>query len=416
MDEKEKVEQRRKKEINLTGIFGIERLKDIIKTMSDATGASFSVIDYKGKNLIESRICNEYCLRYMDQSKMCGECQVTAAFAAAKAAIKCRPYLYYCPQGFVGIAIPIIVNDQYLGAIVGGRVRCDDEIIPGQEGTVPSQNKADEEMERLFHTVPKLTGERIMALADLLFLLLKEMGEKETMELQLDKQTHIEAHLRETRIKNDYLKRELQEVKMKSTKAKIHPHFLLDMFVAVSNYAILENATKTEAFIADIASVLRYYIDETEDQIPLGAELMQMETYLKILKRQYENRLGYHLNYQDSVRKIMIPVLSIFPFLNYVVNFGVLPGSFRGTLFLNVEETNDKCFITIQLDDEEAAVHKRVVCHDMEETVDQRFLMEQIDNTKKRLSYKYGDLYKVKLQPDLVVIELPKSMDNMNEK
>ena len=106
-----------------------------------------------------------------------------------------------------------------------------------------------------------------------------------------------------------------------------------------------------------------------------------------------------------------IPFLSLFPFLNYIINFGMMPGHFQGTLILNVEESGNRCFITMKLDDEDVSVHKRVIAGHMEEIADQEELLEQIKNTKRRLNYIYGDDYQVRMQPDLVVIDLPKLHD-----
>lgn len=412
MSEKEKMQQRKKKEVSLLGIFGMETLKDLVKTMAAATDFSFSVIDYKGKTLIDSMIRNEYCLKYMNTPEVCGECQISAAFAAAKAAIKCGPYIFRCPQGFVRIAVPVIVNDQYLGAIVGGRIRCEDGLLEEKGAAIVSDYKRSEEEDKLFCSAPELTRRKLLAVADLMFLLLKEMGEKETLELQLDKQIRTETHLRDIRKKNELLKKELQEQQNRSMKAKILPHFLLDLFVAVSNFAILENATKTEEFMADIASILRYYIDEAADSISMKIELIQMENYLKVLKRQYGDRLNYKINYPDDVKNQMIPSLSLFPFLNYVVSCGVLPGCFQGTICLEVKEEGDRIFVTIRLDDKEAAVHRRIISRNDVELPDEELLLEQIENTKRRLQFAYGEDCKITLQPDLAVIDIPRMHTN----
>lgn len=409
MGDEERVGKRKKKEVSLLGIFGMENLKELLKTMAAATDFSFSVIDYRGKTLIKSRIQNDYCLAYMDKTEICGECQISAALAAAKAAIKCGPYIFCCPQGFVRIAVPVIVNDQYLGAVVGGRIRCKEGLLDEEKAAIVSGYKRDEEAERLFCSVPEVTQKKLLGMADLMFLLLKEMGEKETLELKLEKQIRAETHLRDIRKKNEILEKDLKEQKKRSAKARLLPHFLLDLFVAVSNFAILENATKTEEFMADVASILRYYIDESSDQISMETELIQMENYLKILKKQYGDRLNYKIHYNKAnVKKQMIPSLSLFPFLNYVIHFWSLSGCFRGDLLLEVEEIGDRFFVTIQLDDHEAAVHKRILSGNDEEMEDRELLLEQIENTKQRLSYTYGEDYNITLQPDLVVINLPK--------
>lgn len=410
-------ERNKKKEVSLLGIFGKDTLKELLNTMTAATDFSFSVIDYRGNPLIESSIQNDYCRKYENQVNICGKCQVSAAFAAAKAAINCEPYIYTCPQGFISIAVPVIVNEQYMGAIVGGRVRCEEEISSDLESSISSESTRGKEEEILFYSVPKLTKRKLLAIADLVFFLVQEMGKKETLELRQEKQDRTQIHLRDLRKKNEALSLSLAEQENQLLRAKVLPHFLLDLFVAVSNFAILENARKTEEFMTDISSILRYYVDEAPDDISIETELLQMENYLKVLKKQYGERMDYHMSFKDSCRKYKIPFLGLFPFLNYIVNVGFLPGNSRGIIFLDVEELGNRLFISMRIDDEEVSVYKRTLMDQIEHIPDQELLQEQVQNAIRRIKNIYGNNCKIRVQPDFVTIDIPKNhQDDENTK
>lgn len=65
------------------------------------------------------------------------------AFAAAKSAIKNCPYIFTCPNGLVHMAIPIVVNNQYIGAIIGGPIRCEKKALKDSElGDTEQERKA----------------------------------------------------------------------------------------------------------------------------------------------------------------------------------------------------------------------------------------------------------------------------------
>ena len=250
------------KEISLPGIFGVEALELLSIKLSQATDFSFTVIDYRGNPLTDGIICNKFCENHKDKRE-CAECQITAAFAAAKSAIKCCPYLFPCPMGLYSIAVPIIVNEQYLGALVGGRVRCPDEDEPGSFS-----------QEEEYQNLPVFAKEKLNAIGDLMFFMLREMGEKETMELKLSSSSDKESALEDLKIWNAALREELRKAELET----------------VANYAIIEDAEKTEEVIVDYASIIRYYLEDAVEITTVEREFLQINRYLSVFKSQYGSK------------------------------------------------------------------------------------------------------------------------------
>ncbi len=407
MEEKAKEVHRKKKEVTLSGIFGENGLEDLLEKMTDAIGMSFFVIDYRGQVVTERMVRDAYCKSgEKGQSLACRECLISSAFAAAKAAIQCCPFLFRCPNNLVSMALPIIVNDQYLGAVIGGRVRCPDaEAFPLLADENDSIKPAGDDP--LFETIPEYSKEKFTAVSELLFMLLKEIGEKETEELQIIAAERNEIHLKDMRSRTDRLQKNLDEALYNNCKAKLLPQFLMNLFVTVSNFSILEKAEKTESVIADLASVFRYYVDNETDLVPLNTELEQVERYVKTLREQYGNRLEYEISCGEEAGRKRIPVLSVFPCVSYLLNNGVLPGHFKGKIVIEGQENDDKLNLTVRLQSSEYLFsEERIKSREMIDS-DEGMLTEQMENTKKRFQYLYKDDYTLQVTPNAVRMTLP---------
>ena len=98
MSNGERMIKEKKKEMTLLGIFGRETLESLLRKLADVTDFSFSVIDYKGQDVVDSIICNPFC-RLKKGREVCRECQRQAALSAAKSAITGCPCIYICPVG-----------------------------------------------------------------------------------------------------------------------------------------------------------------------------------------------------------------------------------------------------------------------------------------------------------------------------
>ncbi len=295
--ETEKKNGRGKKEVSLLGLFGKKFLEETQGKLAEATGISFFIIDYKGEPVTKGEQEEDFCEKRKEEDIRCSECQITRAFAAAKSAIKNCPYIFTCPNGLVHMAIPIVVNNQYIGAIIGGPIRCEKKALKDSElGDTEQERKAfldklGEETE--YQNITSFTEKRVVAVADMVFLLFKEMGVKETTAIKLGALEHKEVHLSDIRKRNKLLEDKVSQLEYELLKGKLPKQFMLNLLTTVSSFSILENASRTENITAEMASVLRYYLDNSSEVISLSEELKQIECYLDILRQQYDNRLEY---------------------------------------------------------------------------------------------------------------------------
>lgn len=392
----------------LLEIFENQSPDKLLETMSDAMGASFFLIDYRGQVAAECMKNNGYCEKGKTLSSACQECNVVSAYAAAKAAIDGRPTLFRCPEGLVLMALPIIVNEQYLGAVIGGRLRCDQEDVFPLFSRELSENLREKEAV-LYGQMGIVTREKLTAYSELLFMLLKEMAEKEVGKLRLEATVREETHIHELRKSIAGLKKELEQKEGEVLKARLLPQFLMNLFVTVSNYSVLEGAEKTAEMIADLSMIFRYYIDEKIKEVFLGEELKQIALYLKTLSSQYGEQLNYEIRCEKEAEKTVIPVLTIFPFVSYLLGDGVLPGSFTGKLSIRAEKIKENVNVILWLKTRSGNPLMEKGETISSETVD--LLRRQMKDARKRLSGYYGGKSTVEIEKDKVTIQFPEEKE-----
>ena len=404
--EAEKKSGRGKREVSLLGLFGKKFLEETQNKLAEATGVSFFIIDYKGEPVTRGEKEEKFCEKRKGKEEKCNECQISRAFAAAKSAIKNCTYIFTCPNGLVHMAVPIVVNNQYIGAMIGGPIRCEEQALKEIElGRDEQERKSFLDKlarEKEYQNIPAFTQKRIEAIADMVFLLFKEMGEKETVALQLGALEHKEVHLADIRKKNKLLEAKVEELEYEILKGRLPKQFMLNLLTTISSFSILENASKTEDITAEMAAVLRYYLDTSSEVIPLSEEFKQMECYLDILRQQYDNRLEYRVYCQKEVEKQKVPIIGIFPFVEHMVDFGVFSGHFRGTLYIDAEKKEDYCQIVLQLESSGLSMG-----HFGADITDGSFVQMQEEDTRKRYKKEFGEDFEISIDPNIVTIKIP---------
>ncbi len=409
-------ENKRNKEISIVGLFGEKRLGELQEKLSVATDFSFSIIDYRGGEIVPPHFHRDYA-DYLRKHGEDQSCQMSSAFAAAKAAITNLPYIYLCQCGLVKAAIPIIVHEQYLGAIICGYVRCSDpeatDPVTGEPIVHKDFQTDDVKNHDDLEKISAYPAEKIAGIADLVFYLMQEMSAKEEYIIRMDKDEHNQIHLREIRKKNKELTEVIRTLEWDNEKKDIYPQALINMLVTVSNFAILEDAHKTANVIESLSSILRYYLGHGRETVSLNKEMVQMEKYLEVIREQYEDRLKVAVERKGITKDQKIPKLTLFSFLNYLLSYSVPSSDYRGTLTVSAEYVKDRCIITLRFDREGTEEQSEFFQHLSDMFMDERDYLEQVSMTEKRLDRICKGDYHLSLQKNLITLDLPKETGNL---
>lgn len=117
---------------SLESLIDLEKFQKIQDDIALATGLAVILVDYKGNPLTRHSRCSAFCKRIRENNelnKLCEKCDSRGGLEAARFQ---GAYIYHCHVGIVDFAVPIIIGDQYVGALMAGQVRT--ETTPVNEG------------------------------------------------------------------------------------------------------------------------------------------------------------------------------------------------------------------------------------------------------------------------------------------
>lgn len=181
--------------LSLGDIIDIESFQIIQDDIAHATDISIITIDYKGKPITKHSNCSAFCnhIRGIDKySKLCEKCDSRGGLEAVRNE---RPYIYKCHKGLVDFAVPIIINEQYLGALMAGQILIEEQDIQLEEVCTLDMSFSDIEKEEInilknkYERLSKFKIERVKSIANMLFHISNYIVEE-----ALFKMKHIEAN------------------------------------------------------------------------------------------------------------------------------------------------------------------------------------------------------------------------------
>lgn len=119
------------------------------------TGTAIITIDFKGTPITKHSCRTEFCSVIRENPVFRKRCYRCDALAGLEAVRMERPYIYLCHCGIVDVAVPVMVGDRYLGAVMFGQVRL-------------AHNDTDSQVVRLVNEISSFQAESETAWADLL--------------------------------------------------------------------------------------------------------------------------------------------------------------------------------------------------------------------------------------------------------
>lgn len=160
--------------IDIKQIVDPAKFQSIQDDISVATELAIITVDYRGVPITAHSNCCDFCklMRSSDVYRnYCEKCDSRGGLEAARIQ---KPFIYFCHAGLIDLAIPIIVNNLYLGAFMAGQVLLDkkddtnklEHIFSGVDEIIDFSN--DKILSEYYAELPTMYLERIEALAKML--------------------------------------------------------------------------------------------------------------------------------------------------------------------------------------------------------------------------------------------------------
>lgn len=175
---------------DIRNIFNIPQWEILQELLAAASNTAIITIDYKGiPATVHSRCC-PFCQSVRANPwlyKLCQTCDSRGGLEAVRAQ---QPYIYLCHFNIVDFAVPIIVDDKYIGAVMAGQVKLAlsseyeslERILSYSKNYVAIQHFKEHYDE--YMAIPKMSLESVEKFAQLLFQLCKYIVDN------IDRQNH----------------------------------------------------------------------------------------------------------------------------------------------------------------------------------------------------------------------------------
>lgn len=167
----------RYQDMHLRNILDIERWEKIQDQLAEVTKTAIITVDYRGFPITKHSCCSKFCAAMRENSATRSYCYKCDARGGLEAARTEKPYIYLCHCDVVDVAIPIIVNDRFLGSVMVGQVLLSREENRNElEKVFNTINQSEshdsllkEEMLKTFNILPRMSYDQIQRIADMIF-------------------------------------------------------------------------------------------------------------------------------------------------------------------------------------------------------------------------------------------------------
>lgn len=384
--------------IRIENYIDIDVLQNMLINLSSATGIAFVLVDIKGKPVNEYVGFTEFCEGLRDVAQYKETCYQCDAHGGLHAMIKGKPHIYRCHANLVDFAIPIMLNGNYLGAILGGQTKAAGDVPEDMNNILTSDvgdfilaNKAIRDK---YDKVPRVPFEKIEAVANTIFEISNYIIEREYVNSVKKKLHDNQLRLMQAEQNKIELEKALKDIELKALYYQINPHFLFNALNTICRMAYLENAEETEEIAFAFSDMMRYVIRENStEMISVKDELAHCHNYLKIQKNRLQNRLNYTIDMEGNHEGIMCPFMILQPLVENSVKYAAEARNQGATIHIRGYR-EEKQFI-IEIEDDGPGISKEKIQQLLQPTEEHRQKTDSIgiSNINQRLLYAYGENY-----------------------
>jgi ligand-binding sensor protein/AraC-like DNA-binding protein len=166
-----------KENYNLNKLIDLEKWINLQESLAAVTKLAIIIVDYKGNPVTKHSGCHRFCEAVRANPELVKYCQKCDSRGGLEAVRLNQPYIYLCHYNIIDLAIPIMFEDKYIGAVMAGQVKLSDanasDIL--EQMVVTSKNslatKALEDFKEYYDELPVLSYEEVKKIADMLFYL-----------------------------------------------------------------------------------------------------------------------------------------------------------------------------------------------------------------------------------------------------
>jgi sensor histidine kinase YesM len=166
---------------------------------------------------------------------------------------------------------------------------------------------------------------------------------------EIQEKVKLERQLKEEKMRNLEVTNLLRESEIQILQAQMNPHFLYNTLNAISQVAILEDATETGDLIKAVARLLRYNLRSLDRPVTVQDEVDNIKEYIYIMGVRYGERIYCELSISGDLEKYLIPCMILQPLIENAYLHGVAGLMERkGRIVVALKDENTQLYVVIQ--------------------------------------------------------------------
>lgn len=155
--------------------------------------------------------------------------------------------------------------------------------------------------------------------------------------------THLVRKSQQVLLENQQLRTENLINQYEALKSQLNPHMLFNSLNTLRSL-IREAPDRAQDYLQELSRVLRYTLQENENQIvTLGEEMAFVRAYIFLLKMRYEENLAFDISVDETMEKRSLPPMSVQLLIENAVKHNEI--SNRRPLLIRIEAA--KGFLTV---------------------------------------------------------------------
>jgi len=184
---------------NLDYIINAHNFQKIQDCLSEASDMAMLTVDYQGTPVTRHSRCSGYCGLVRSDAvlnDLCRKCDSRGGLEAARLG---KPYIYRCHMGLLDLAVPIVVDGHYTGAVLAGQVVLSDERETGDLEKIAGSPhlRIDDglraSLEEAHALLPAMTRDRVQVIANMLFQITNYIIEEALVKINLNEAISVPA-------------------------------------------------------------------------------------------------------------------------------------------------------------------------------------------------------------------------------
>ena len=181
----------------------------------------------------------------------------------------------------------------------------------------------------------------------------------------------------------------LKYSELKALQSQINPHFLFNVLNTMTSL-IRTNPEKAREVTIDLSNYLRYNLDNNVKSVELIKELNQVDTYIKIEKVRFGDKLNIIYDVDESLYNFQIPSLIIQPLVENSIKHGILKKRDNGCVKIIIKKIGKD--IEVIIEDDGIGIEQTII-DNLDKQIKENIGLK---NVHQRLKLLYGEGLNIK--------------------